>query len=385
MSTELPRRDLLRALGGLGAALALPQSVLGLEAEAIKLAPGTMERVAELFAANPVVDFHTHLGIWQTMDLAEPIPGFAPLGMDKLASNVREYLDAGCNCIYLDTISDIARTRIGAPGNKDRDFEGDEAWEDYLRQYAMMERYIATLPLAVATAEDDIAAISKRGELAVILSTEGAHMVEVQPQRLETLREHGLRRLQPIHYVTSTLGDSQTDPERYGGLSALGREVLQRASELGMLLDLAHASQAVVEQTAQMIDRPLALSHTMVKYDSQRFGDYRQSRARWVTPDHARLIADTGGVIGTFPIRAPYGVDTLDAFVEALRVMVDTVGIDHVAWSTDLGEPVRPAFLKDYRQFPLVCGRLLESGFSDQDLVKFIGGNALRVQAATDA
>jgi membrane dipeptidase len=130
-----------------------------------------------------------------------------------------------------------------------------------------------------------------------------------------------------------------------------------------------------------MIDRPLALSHTMVKYNSQRFGDYRQSRARWVTPGHARLIADTGGVIGTFPIRAPYGVDTLDAFVEALKVMVDAVGIDHVAWSTDLGEPVRPAFLQDYRQFPLVCGRLLESGFSDQDLVKFIGGNALRVQA----
>lgn len=52
-----------------------------------------------------------------------------------------------------------------------------------------------------------------------------------------------------------------------------------------------------------------------------------------------------------------------------------------MAWSTDLGEPVRPAFLQDYRQFPYVCARLLERGFSDTDPMKFVGGNALRVQA----
>ena len=84
--------------------------------------------------------------------------------------------------------------------------------------------------------------------------------------------------------------------------------------------------------------------------------------------------------MGTFPIQAPYGVSYLDEFVEALQVMIDTVGIDHVAWSTDLGEPVRPAFLQDYRQFPKVCAKLIDSGMSDSDLAKFAGGNALRVQ-----
>ena len=149
-----------------------------------------------------------------------------------------------------------------------------------------------------------------------------------------------------------------------------------------MLIDVAHASLPAVEQTVELIDRPLALSHTMIRYESARFGDYRQSRQRWITPEHARLVADTGGVIGTFPLRAPFGVDTLDAFIEAVLVMVDTVGIDHVAWSTDLGEPVRPAFLSDYRLFPRICARLLESGFTEEDLARFVGGNALRVQAA---
>ena len=227
----------------------------------------------------------------------------------------------------------------------------------------------------------DIAAINARGELAVILSTEGAHMVERDTSRLDVLAKHGLRRLQPIHYVASDLGDSQTDPPRFSGLSDLGREVLSKASELGMLIDLAHASEAVVKQTVELVQKPLVISHTMVKYNSAAFGDYRATRQRWITPEHARIVADTGGVIGTFPIRAPFGVSTIDAFTEALKVMVDAVGIDHVAWSTDLGEPVRPAFLQDYRQFPYVCARLLERGFSDTDLMKFVGGNALRVQA----
>jgi membrane dipeptidase len=375
----LSRRRMLAAAAGL---LAAPLAGRALEAEQIDVSPAGLERVQRLFAARTVVDFHTHLGIWQGIGVADVDPAIAAMGRDKLASNIREYIDAGVNCLYLDTISDLVRTRIGRPGNKDRDFRDDEAWEDYLRQHTLMQELLDQFPMTVAKQVEDVRDIAKRGELAVILSTEGAHMVERRPERLETLAAHGLRRLQPIHYVASQLGDSQTDPPRFGGLSPLGRDVLARGSELGMLIDMAHASFACVEQAASLIDRPLALSHTMVKYDSQRFGDYRQTRQRWISPEHARLVAETGGVIGTFPIRAPFGVDTLDAFVEALKVMVDTVGIDHVAWSTDLGEPVRPAFLQDYRQFPRVCARLLDSGFSDEDLAKFAGGNALRVQAA---
>ncbi|EAQ97238.1 dipeptidase [Congregibacter litoralis] len=376
----LLRRSLAVATTAVGGSFAGPLSAL--EAEKINVSTESLERVAEVFTANPIVDFHTHIGIWQNRGLDNSGKGIPPVSPAKFASNIQEYLDAGVNCIYLDTVSDIARTRIGMPGNKDRDFQGDEAWEEYERQYALMMAFLDDFPMSPVTDADSLEAINARGELGVVLSTEGAHMLEVEPARLKLLYEQGLRRLQPIHYVASTLGDSQTDPERYGGLSPLGRQVLEQASDMGMLLDMAHASQKVVEQTVELVDRPLALSHTMIKYNSSRFGDYRNTRSRWISPEHARLIADTGGVVGTFPIQAPYGVSYLDEFVEALQVMVDTVGIDHVAWSTDLGEPVRPAFLQSYLQFPRLCAKLLESGFSDSDLAKFAGGNALRVQAA---
>lgn len=393
---DVARRKLLLLLGGAAlngvvpfgaparAASISPHSAATGLKSAVTAGPSTESvlRARDLLRNNTVVDFHTHLGLWQTMGLSAEQSPLGQLSVQKLLSNLQEYLDAGCNLVYMDVISDILRTRIGVPGNKDRDFLGDEAWEDYLRQYALMQDLLQRTSLVIAHEMDAVPGIIREGKLAVIYSSEGAHMIERDLGRLKQMVEHGLQRLQPLHYLSSELGDLQTDPPRFEGLSKLGKELVQNASELGVLLDMAHATQAVVEQTLALTDKPLALSHTMVSYESARFGDYRQSRARWITPQHARLIADSGGVIGTFPIPAPWGVDTVEAFVEAVLVMVDTVGIEHVCWSTDLIEFGRPKFLPVYQDFEVLCARLLEAGFSDADLLKFAGGNALRVQAS---
>jgi membrane dipeptidase len=60
--------------------------------------------------------------------------------------------------------------------------------------------------------------------------------------------------------------------------------------------------------------------------------------------------------------------------------MVETVGIDHVGWATDLLDTGLGPWFRDYREFPALCARFLDAGFAEEDLAKFIGGNALRVQ-----
>ncbi|GAB5414969.1 MAG: membrane dipeptidase [Congregibacter sp.] len=379
------RRMFLRTLASTAVGAAIPLQLIASKVDMPTPTEDSLERAQTLLREHPMVDFHTHIGLWQTMGLPESDAPLGQISRESFARNIRQYREVGCNCLYMDALSDIVRTRIGQPGNKDRDFQGDEAWEDYLRQRRIMQELLESEPIAMALSVDDIARINAAGKLAVIFSSEGAHMLERDPTRLEQMYRDGLRRLQPLHYVSSLLGDNQTDPVVYGGLSDLGKELLMRADELGILLDMAHATQAVVEQTAELVSKPLALSHTMVRYNSKRFGDYRNSRARWITPDHARMIAATGGVVGTFPIPAPYGVDSMAAFIEALKVMVDIVGIDHVAWSTDLVDAMRPVFLDDYANFTTLCALLLESGFGEEDVRKFVGGNALRVQQAAVA
>ena len=218
------------------------------------------------------------------------------------------------------------------------------------------------------------------GKLAVMLSTEGGHMIETDLDRLGQLKADGITKFQPIHYLHSSLGDNQTDPSAFGWMSTRGKDAVKRATKLGMVIDVAHAPYDGAKHMADITGVPLMLSHTMMK-----FGDYLDNRPRFITSDYAFLVAQTCGVIGTWTVGEPIGVKDLPTFVEGVTRLVDTVGIDHVGWSTDYITFAQPDWFKSYDAFPTLCGGLLQAGFSDQDLVKFIGGNALRVMGQATA
>ena len=76
-------------------------------------------------------------------------------------------------------------------------------------------------------------------------------MVEEDLGRLETLRADGISKFQPIRFAHCHIGDSQTDPPVYDGLSDFGREAVQPARALGMVLDCAHAT---LKATADMAE-----------------------------------------------------------------------------------------------------------------------------------
>jgi microsomal dipeptidase-like Zn-dependent dipeptidase len=96
-----------------------------------------------------------------------------------------------------------------------------------------------------------------------------------------------------------------------------------------------------------------------------------------LTDDEARGIAATGGVIGIgFWREAVCDVST-DAIVRAIRYAVGLVGIDHVALGSnfDGGSPTP----MDAAGLAHLTHGLTSAGFSDEDIAKISGGNALRV------
>ncbi len=338
-----------------------------------------LNRAKEILAVHPSIDLHTHLGYWEGKGLTDVFEITRYLGDDRMERNIQEMINGPCKAAMLCVTSDNPVVDLSKPGNKSRDYQGDEAWEEYRRQRELVDDFCAKYPMEVITDPGRIEELHAAGKLAVLLTTEGGHMVEKDLGRLEQLYKDGVHRFQPIHYVRTTLGDNQTDAATYGGLSPFGKEAIREATRLGMLVDAAHASYEGAMDMARITGRPIVLSHTMMKYDSPRFGSYFEDRPRFITQNHAFLIAETGGVIGTWTCTPPFGVDTLGAFAEAVKKMVDTVGIDHVGWATDYITPAMPDWFNNYEDFPVICASLLETGFSDNDLIKFIGGNALRV------
>jgi membrane dipeptidase len=176
----------------------------------------------------------------------------------------------------------------------------------------------------------DIAAAHAAGEPAIILDIEGLDFLETKLERLEESYQRGVRTMQLVHYTPNDIGDFQTGEVVHHGLTAFGTDVIRACHRLGVVVDVAHATEDTVKQAVKVATKPLLLSHTALR-GSKAQGPTPLTE-RQITPDHARAIAETGGSIGIWHFFA-----SVERYVDGLKEMVDVVGVDHVSIGTDQG------------------------------------------------
>jgi membrane dipeptidase len=213
------------------------------------------------------------------------------------------------------------------------------------------------------------------GGPSIIVAAEGADFLEGQIERVDEMRiSYGMRHLQLVHYRPNELGDIQTEDPVQGGLTDFGAAVVRACNRLGIVVDVAHGAYDLVKRAALATTRPLILSHTS---SSPAPGQH----SRQISPDHARVVAQTGGVIGIWPPASIF--PTLDDMADGFARMAEIVGVDHVGLGTDMRGLTGPSVLDDYRDLPLLAEKLLARGFAAVDVGKILGGNYARVFAAT--
>ena len=209
----------------------------------------------------------------------------------------------------------------------------------------------------------------------IIVTAEGADFLEGQIERVDEMRiSYGMRHLQLVHYRPNELGDIQTEDPVQGGLTDFGAAVVRACNRLGIVVDVAHGTYELVKRAASVTTRPLILSHTSLSQSPA-------THSRQIFPDHARAVAQTGGVIGIWPPASIF--PTLDYMADGFARMAEVVGVDHVGLGTDMRGLTGPSVLDNYRDLPLLTEKLLARGFAPVDVGKMLGGNYARVFAAT--
>lgn len=207
----------------------------------------------------------------------------------------------------------------------------------------------------------------------VIVSCEGADFIEGKPERVdEAHQKWALRHLQLTHYRPNELGDIQTEPAEHGGLTDAGVEIIRRCNKLGIVVDVAHGTYELVKRAVSVTTKPLVLSHTGL---TQRPAPW----TRLITPDHAKMIASTGGVIGIWPVNTN---PSIKSYAEGFFRMIDVVGVDHVGLGTDQMGLLGPSSLPSYADLPQLAAAL-RTKFNDADVAKLLGGNYRRVFEAS--
>jgi membrane dipeptidase len=246
------------------------------------------------------------------------------------------------------------------------------AWSQ--RGFQRLHALISQERLVVITNAASLQA-ARAGTPSAIVASEGGDFLEGRPDRVDEAYERWqLRHLQLTHYRVNELGDIQTEMPEHGGLTDLGAEVIRRCNRLGVIVDVAHGTFDLVKRAASVTTKPLILSHTSLARAPRTF-------SRLITGEHARLVAQTGGVVGVWPPQSVFS--DLTAMAYGMARMADAIGIDHVGLGSDMMGLVGSSVLDSYRQLPDLAGALLSVGFRPADVGKVLGGNYARVFAAT--
>ena len=204
--------------------------------------------------------------------------------------------------------------------------------------------------------------------VAGVLGVEGAHALEGDLRNLDLLFDAGVRVVAPTHFFDNDIGGSAHGIEK-GGLTELGRRMLSELRDRSMILDLAHASAAVLEEATDTSTRPVIVSHTGVR------GTCDNSRN--LTDDQITAVAATGGVIGIGYWPNAVCGEGAPAVARAITYTADLVGIEHVALGSDFDGAVPVPF--DTTGLVLIVDALIDSGMSEDDIRLVMGENAARI------
>ena len=326
----------------------------------------------DLLARHPSIDAHAHPGR-SFVDGAENMSGlvwlYAKLGSfeDDTIADMRA---GGLSAAAFAAVSDFQALGLEGEGLAAvRAFEPGEVWASYQRQMARLQS-LATRGLVWPIGQvADIAKARAAGKVGALLTVEGGDFLEGKPERVALAYADGVRSITLMHYRNNELGDIITGTPVHGRLSDAGVAVVREMNRVGMLVDVAHASEPTALGAVEASSRPVIASHVHVHG--------KLTHPRFISSELARSIAQKGGgVVGAWP--AGIGITDMKGFVDRALELVEVVGIDHVCLGTDMDANYKPVF-DTYANLPYFVAGLAQRGLKEADIAKLIGGNFMRL------
>lgn len=247
---------------------------------------------------------------------------------------------------------------------------------------------------------DDIHRAEAEGKAGIILGWQNMSPIENDFQRLEVFHALGLRIAQLAYNYRNLIANGCYE-RGDDGLSHFGLMTVKKMNDLGILIDLSHVGDRSSLEAIEASEKPVAFTHCNLR----EFYDAPRNKPS----DHVRALVEKGGVIGAnqFPRFLPRGFEsTLSDYLDAIEALIEVAGIDHVGLASDfcegqdmdywrhlrrihntakLGEPEVPRpdptvrGIRNSSDFPLFGQGLSDRGYSDEELVKVMGGNWLRL------
>ena len=308
-------------------------------------------------------------------------------------------------------------------------------WCDASGGFAMANRQIDSLNALAARhprmiklvrTASELKAVVKSKRMAGMIGVEGGHMIESKIENLEALAARGMT------YMTLTWNNStpwassaydetfRKDSLKQLGLTDLGKQIVIRMNELGVIVDLSHVGEKTFYDALRISTKPVMASHS----SAYVFNAHQRN----LKDDQIKAIAKNGGVVfvnfysgfldSTYTIKqqkfttdhraeleeltknsnrlnAQNQINTkyskeiydmrapLDLLVAHIDHMVKLVGSEHVGLGADFdGAESYPQHLDDVSNYPALTEALVKKGYPDKDIKNILGDNFIRLLKA---
>ena len=281
----------------------------------------------------------------------------------------------------------------------------------------IVEGFVAHAPdkFAIASSVADVREHKRAGLVSLPMGMENGAPIDSLAD-LNHFYARGIRYITLTHARDNQISDSSYDSTRtWGGLSPYGMQVVDAMNRLGIIVDVSHLTDSTIYQVLRRSQAPVFASHSSARHFTpgwQRnmsddliqalaardgvilisFGssflknEYReQSQALGERID--TYLAESGidprseeGVRYQEAQRKANPVGTVQDLVDHIDHVVGLVGVNHVGLGSDYdGVTALPARAGDVSTYPHIVAELLTRGYTDGDIAKVLGENALRV------
>lgn len=273
--------------------------------------------------------------------------------------------------------------------------QGADAGVATLEQIDCVRRLVAAYPeeLALATTAREVELAWRSGRIASLMGAEGGHQIADSVAALRMFALLGVRYLTLTWNEHTSWADCAVLPERHGGLTDRGRDIVREMNRIGVIVDLSHVSAKTMADALDCSTSPVLFSHSCCLELGRHPRD--------VPDEILRRLPDNGGVLmlafvapflsrpysewlqqGERGDRPPVTVADLADHVEYAR---ELAGVDHIGIGADFdGSMYFPDDVQDVSRYPVLFDELAARGWSAEDLDKLGYRNALRVLAAND-
>ncbi|MFA6540082.1 MAG: dipeptidase [Bacteroidota bacterium] len=281
--------------------------------------------------------------------------------------------------------------------------------------------------ISLARTIDQIHSVLRQHKIAALIGVEGGHMIEDSLSYLDSLAARGMKYLTLTWNNSPSWATSAADETEKGdllsfkGLTELGKKVIHRLNELGVMVDLSHVGEKTFWDAIETTNKPVIVSHSSVYSICPNRRNLKDDQIRAVAKNNGVICVNfySGFLDSSYDRKAAeirrtnsHLIDSIDRLysehyrassiidsllmpqyqsirpplsllIDHIDYFVKMAGIDHVGIGSDFdGVESVPRDMDDVTFLPNITRELIKRGYTITDIKKILGGNVLRVLQA---